>query len=197
MSDFGPQELLNCYAQGVFPMADSRDDPSLYLLDPEERGIIPLDGLMVSTSLRKSMRKTPFDIRINHDFLATVHMCAEQTVERDNTWINDGIIDLYGHLHTAGYAHSVECYEGERLVGGLYGVSLGGAFFGESMVSRRTNASKIALVKLVERLNARGFVLLDTQFMTEHLRSLGGIEITRAQYKQRLNQALTLECEFD
>jgi len=197
MDRFGPEELLDCYARGVFPMADSRDDPRIFLLDPDERGIIPLGGLHISKSLRKTLRKAPFEVRINHDFLGTVALCAEETPQRDNTWINEGIVMLYGYLHEMGHAHSVECYEGETLIGGLYGVSLGGAFFGESMFSRRTDASKIALVALVERLNARGYTLLDTQFMTDHLRSLGGIEISRADYQAHLKKALPLDCRFD
>ena len=197
MDRFGPQELLDCYARGVFPMADSRDDPRIFLLDPDERGIIPLDGLHISKSLRKTIRKSPFDIRINFNFLGTVNSCAEETPKRDNTWINEGIVMLYGYLHEMGHAHSIECYEGDELIGGLYGVSLGGAFFGESMFSRRTDASKIALVTLVERLNARGYTLLDTQFMTDHLRTMGGIEISRADYQARLKNALLLNCRFD
>lgn len=197
MDRFGPDELLECYARGVFPMADSRDDPRIFLLDPDERGIIPLESLHVSKSLRKTLRKEPFEIRTNHDFLGTVTLCAEETPERDNTWINEGIVMLYSYLHEMGHAHSVECYEDDALIGGLYGVSLGGAFFGESMFSRRTDASKIALVSLVERLSARGYALLDTQFMTDHLRSLGGIEISRAEYQTRLKTALTLNCKFD
>lgn len=196
MKGFGAQDLLGCYARGVFPMADSRDDPRIFLLDPDERGVIPLEGFHISRSLAKAIKKSPFDIRINHDFLATVALCAQSQPGRENTWINDGIISLYSQLHEIGHAHSVECYEGDDLIGGLYGVSLGGAFFGESMFSRRTNASKIALAHLVERLKSRGFVLLDTQFITDHLRTLGAVEISRDEYRERLAAALSVEASF-
>ena len=177
-------------------MADSRDDPRIFLLDPDERGVIPLDQFHISRSLAKAIKKAPFDIRINHDFLTTVALCAQSQPGRENTWINDGIISLYSQLHEIGHAHSVECYEGDDLIGGLYGVSLGGAFFGESMFSRRTNASKIALAHLVERLKARGFVLLDTQFITDHLRTMGAVEISRDAYQERLAEALLVEASF-
>lgn len=196
MKGFGVYDLLECYARGVFPMADSRDDPRIFLLDPDERGIIPLDGLHISRSLRKTLARAPFDVQINTDFLGVVKMCASEAPGRDNTWINDGIINLYGQLHEVGHAHSVECYEGEDLIGGLYGVSLGGAFFGESMFSHRTDASKIALVHLVERLRARGFALLDTQFITDHLRRMGAVEISREQYHARLASAIEIEASF-
>ena len=196
MNRFGPDELLNCYARGVFPMADSRDDPSLFLLDPEARGVLPLDGLHISKSLKKTLRKAPFDIRINSDFIGTVLKCAEPTPGRENTWINDVILNLYAQLHDMGHAHSVECWKGDDLVGGLYGVTLGGAFFGESMFSRETDASKVALVRLVERLNDRGFKLLDAQFITDHLRTLGAIEISRADYHKRLEAALSVDAKF-
>jgi len=196
MTQFGPEELLSCYARGVFPMADSRDDPSLFLLDPEARGVFPLDNLHVSRSLKKTLRKAPFDVRINADFMGTVLMCAEPAPGRENTWINDAILSLYDQLHAMGHAHSVECYKDGALVGGLYGVTLGGAFFGESMFSRATDASKVALVHLVERLNARGFTLLDAQFITDHLRTLGAIEISRAEYHQRLDAALAVQTSF-
>ncbi len=196
MTRFGPEELLSCYARGVFPMADSRDDPNLFLLDPEARGLFPLDNLHVSRSLKKTLRKAPFDVRINFDFMGTVLMCAEPAPGRENTWINDAILSLYDQLHAMGHAHSVECYKDGALVGGLYGVTLGGAFFGESMFSRATDASKVALVHLVERLNARGFTLLDAQFITDHLRTLGAIEISRAEYHQRLDAALAVKASF-
>ena len=194
---FDAQALLGCYARGVFPMAQSRDDPSLFLLDPDERGILPLDGLHISRSLRKSLRRSDYQIRINRDFAATVRACAAPAPGREDTWINPAIEHLYGELHQAGHAHSVEVYSpDDHLVGGLYGVTLGGAFFGESMFSRRTDASKIALVHLVERLNARGFVLLDMQFLTPHLATLGGVEIPREDYLARLEVALGIEADF-
>ena len=197
MNRFGPDELLSCYARGVFPMADSRYDPSIFLLDPDMRGVVPLAGLHISRSLRKTLRKAPFQVRINHDFIGTVLMCAQATKGRENTWINDSIISLYAALHERGHAHSVECYQDDKFAGGLYGVSLGGAFFGESMFSRATDASKVALVHLVERLNARGFALLDTQFITDHLRTLGAVEISRAEYHRQLRAALKLTATFD
>lgn len=178
-------------------MADSRDDPDIFLLDPEARGIIPLDGLHISKSLKKTLRKTPFEVRVNSDFMGTVLMCAQAAPDRENTWINDVILNLYAQLHEMGHAHSVECHKDGAMVGGLYGVTLGGAFFGESMFSRATDASKIALVHLVERLNTRGFKLLDAQFITDHLRTLGAIEISRADYHVRLEAALKVTARFD
>jgi len=190
MQRFGPEELLECYKRGVFPMADSRDDPRIFLLDPETRGILPLDGLHVSRSLKKFMRKTPFRVSFNTAFPQVIAKCAEMAPDRDNTWINEGIELLYSHLHVIGNAHSVEVWDDDILVGGLYGVSVGSAFFGESMFSRRTNASKVALVHLVEHLNACGFTLLDTQFITDHLQTMGAIEISRENYKALLKVAI-------
>ena len=193
---FGPTQLLACYARGVFPMADSRDDPRIYLLDPDERGIIPLDGLHISRSLAKRIKRQDYDVKINADFDGTLMDCAAPAPGRENTWINESIAQLYSHLHRSGNAHSVETYKDGKRVGGLYGVSLGGAFFGESMFSTATDASKVALAALVDRLNERGFVLLDTQFMTDHLRSLGGIEITREEYQEKLGAALKINADF-
>ena len=196
MDEFDSHHLLNCYARGVFPMADSADDPSIFLLDPDQRGIIPLDGLKISKSLRKTLRKAGFETRFNSCFSKVLSLCAEHAPGRESTWINEGIKTLYGQLHDIGYAHSVEVFHNEELIGGLYGVSLGTAFFGESMFSRKTDASKVALVKLVERLNAQGFTLLDTQFITDHLRSLGGIEISREAYHMMLSDAIKGEAQF-
>lgn len=193
---FGPTQLLACYARGVFPMADSRDDPNIYLLDPDERGIIPLNGLHISRSLAKRIKRQDYEVKFNLDFDGTLMDCAKPAPGRENTWINDSIAQLYSALHRRGNAHSVETYKDGKRVGGLYGVSLGGAFFGESMFSTETDASKVALAALVDRLNARGFVLLDTQFMTDHLRSLGGIEITRDSYQEKLKAALKVNAEF-
>lgn len=193
---FGPTQLLACYARGVFPMADSRDDPRIYLLDPNDRGIIPLDGLHISRSLAKRIKRQDYEVKFNVDFDGTLMDCAEPAPGRENTWINESIAQLYSHLHRSGNAHSVETYKDGKRVGGLYGVSLGGAFFGESMFSTATDASKVALAALVERLNERGYALLDTQFMTDHLRSLGGIEITRDEYRDRLKDALKINAEF-
>lgn len=194
MSGFGPDELIACYRRGVFPMSDSRDAESLYLMEPEERAIFPIETFTPSKSMRKFARKTPLTVTINHAFPEMIAACADL---RDETWISYGIEWLYGILHSRGVAHSVEVWEGEILVGGLYGVSQGGAFFGESMFSTRTNASKLALMHLIERLRARGFVLLDAQFMTDHLATLGAIEIPKTAYQKRLTHALLIETSFD
>ena len=195
---FDADLLLTCYARGVFPMAQSRDDPSLFLLDPDERGILPLDGLHISRSLQKTLRRGDYRIAINQDFTGTVRACAEPTPGREDTWINAPIRHLYGELHAKGHAHSVEVRDTDtdKLIGGLYGVSLGGAFFGESMFSRRTDMSKVALVHLVERLNARRFELLDMQFLTPHLASLGGVEIGREAYQALLASAVAVNTSF-
>ena len=196
MKQFGPNELLDCYRRGVFPMANSRDDPRVFLLDPDERGIIPLDALHVSRSLKKFMKSMPFTVTFDAAFSEVISKCAEAALDRENTWINDGIEYLYGRLHSMGHAHSVEVWENRELVGGLYGVSIGGAFFGESMFSRRTNASKVALVYLVKRINAAGYRLLDTQFITDHLKTMGAIEISRNEYHALLRDALEVSTSF-
>lgn len=190
MRVFGTAELLDCYARGVFPMADSRDDPRIYLLDPDERGVLPLDGLHVSKRLKRKVKQQPYRITFDTAFQRVVEACATSAPGREETWINDGIFGLYSELRRDGYAHSIEAWQGDELVGGLYGVSLGRAFFGESMFSWATDASKIALVYLVARLKAGGYTLLDTQFTTDHLETLGVITITRAQYHERLAKAL-------
>lgn len=182
--------LLRAYSAGLFPMADSADDPELFWVEPEIRGIIPLDDFHVSKSLAKAIRKKPFDIRFNTAFEAVMAGCAAAAADRPSTWINATIRKLYTELHQIGHAHSVEAWEGKELVGGLYGVSLGAAFFGESMFSRRTNASKICLVHLVERLKASGFVLLDTQFTTEHLKTFGAIDVPKQDYAKMLDLAV-------
>lgn len=187
-----PETLLRGYAAGIFPMSEGRDDPEIFWVDPRRRGVMPLDGFHISRSLAKHIAKEPFEIRINSAFDAVVTGCAE----REETWINAPIATLYGALHRAGYAHALEVWEGKTLVGGVYGVTLGTAFFGESMFSRRTNASKIALAYLVHRLRAGGFTLFDTQFVTPHLTSLGAVEIPRAQYHAQLSQALAKEADF-
>ncbi len=185
-----PEILLRAYSIGLFPMAESADDPEIFWVEPELRGIIPLDTFHVSRSLAKRIRQNPFDIRFDTDFEAVIAACAEQTSERPSTWINDTIRSLYSTLHHIGHAHSVEAWEGDTLVGGLYGVSLGSAFFGESMFSRRTDASKICLVYLVERLRERGFTLLDTQFTTEHLKTFGAIDMPKDAYAAMLEKAM-------
>ncbi|MBW9057391.1 leucyl/phenylalanyl-tRNA--protein transferase [Agrobacterium pusense] len=182
--------LLRAYSAGLFPMADSADDPELFWVEPEVRGIIPLNSFHISKSLAKAMRKKPFDIRFNTAFEAVMAGCAAEAPDRPSTWINATIRRLYSELHQIGHAHSVEAWEGKELVGGLYGVSLGAAFFGESMFSRRTNASKICLVHLVERLKAGGFVLLDTQFTTEHLKTFGAIDVPKLEYAKMLDVAV-------
>lgn len=182
--------LLRAYSAGLFPMADSADDPELFWVEPEIRGIIPLNDFHVSKSLAKAMRKNPFDIRFDTAFEAVMAGCAAEAPDRPSTWINATIRKLYTELHQIGHAHSVEAWEGDELVGGLYGVSLGAAFFGESMFSRRTNASKICLVHLVERLRASGFVLLDTQFTTEHLKTFGAIDVPKLEYAKMLDLAV-------
>lgn len=191
-----PHRLLRCYATGRFPMADGRHDPVVYLVDPERRGILPLDGLHVPRSLKKVIRRGGFEIRIDADVPAVIEACAEATPERPSTWLNDALIALYGELAAMGHVHSVETWRDGRRVGGLYGVVLGSAFFGESMFSRVPDASKVALVELVARLRAGGFTLLDTQFVTDHLRRFGAIEIPRAAYLLRLKAALARPAVF-
>lgn len=188
-----PELLLRAYSIGLFPMSDSADDPELFWVEPDIRGILPLDDFHVSKSLAKAIRQKPFDIRFDTVFDAVVAKCAEAADDRPSTWINQQIRELYGALHRLGHAHSVEAWEGDELVGGLYGVSLGSAFFGESMFSRRTNASKICLVYLVERLKDRGFTLLDTQFTTEHLKTFGAVDIPKAAYGVLLERAMVGE----
>jgi len=190
---FGPNDLIACYRRGVFPMADTREDDFFHLVEPRKRGIIPLDGLHISRSMKKFRRKTHLRVTLNQDFGAVIRTCADT---RDGTWISYGIEGLYTMLHWRGEAHSVEVWDDETLIGGLYGVTQGGAFFGESMFSHQTNASKLALIHLVEHLNSRGFVLLDAQFQTKHLASLGAIEITQATYLERLKSALKIETSF-
>lgn len=172
-------------------MADGREG-EIRWYSPEQRGIIPLHDLKVSRSLRQTLRKKMFAVRINTNFEATMRACAD----RDDVWISETIVQSYLQLHRLGYAHSVECWNNEKLVGGLYGVTIGGAFFGESMFSRLADASKVALVYLVKRLNERGFVLLDTQYSNPHLLTLGCIEIPQSEYVQQLQKAIQLDCHF-
>ncbi len=187
-----PELLLQAYTIGVFPMGDEGSDASLYWVDPHMRGIIPLDGLHVSRSLRKTILKGGYEVRVDYDFRGTMQDCAA----RDETWINDTILDLYGVLHARGFAHSVEVWRGNIRIGGLYGVSIGAAFFGESMFSTERDASKIALVYLIARLRSGGYNLLDTQFTTPHLISLGAREISRATYQKRLSEAIMKPANF-
>jgi leucyl/phenylalanyl-tRNA--protein transferase len=193
---FTAQDLIACYRRGVFPMADSRHDEGVFLIDPQRRGVLPLDGLHVSRRLGRTVRAEPFEIRIDTAFPDVVAACAAPGPDREDTWINPAIEELYADLFDRGLAHSVECWRDGRLVGGLYGVALGAAFFGESMFSRERDASKVALVHLVARLIAGGYRLLDCQFVTEHLTQFGVVEIPRAEYHRRLAAALESEGEF-
>ena len=191
-----PEILVRAYAAGIFPMADSADDPELFWVDPTRRGIIPLDAFHVPRRLARLLRQHRFAIRCDTAFTAVMQNCAEASEMRPSTWINDEIVRLYAALFAHGAAHSVECWRDGRLVGGLYGVSLGAAFFGESMFSAETDASKVALVHLVARLRLCGFRLLDTQFLTPHLARFGGIEISRKHYHRLLAEALTYRAVF-
>ena len=185
-----PQLLLAAYAQGLFPMGERRDDPALYWVSPELRGVLPLDGFHVPRRLARTVRSGHFTVTSNVCFAAVMEACAAPAPGREQSWINDEILRLYCALHASGHAHSVECWQDGALVGGLYGVQLGGAFFGESMFSRARDASKVALVHLVEGLIRGGFTLLDTQFLTAHLASFGAVEIPRDEYLLELQAAM-------
>jgi leucyl/phenylalanyl-tRNA---protein transferase len=189
-SEITPQVLLRAYACGIFPMAESADDPTLFWVEPEMRGVIPLDGFRISSRLARTVRSDSFTVTVNGAFKAVIAGCAAPQEGREDTWINKRIRDLYCGLHALGHGHSVEAWQDGDLVGGLYGVSLGRAFFGESMFHRTRDASKVALVHLVARLIAGGFELLDAQYVTEHLRSFGAIEIPRRRYTALLDRAL-------
>ncbi len=191
-----PELLIRAYAAGIFPMAESRKARHVFWIDPKVRGILPLDGVHVPRSLRKVIRRRPFDVRCDTEFDAVIRGCAQPADGRRDTWINEEILRAYSELHKLGFAHSVECWRDDRLVGGLYGVSLGGAFFGESMFSEERDASKVALVHLVARLRFGGFVLLDVQFVTDHLARFGTIEISARDYHDRLEKALKLQARF-
>ena len=188
--------LLKAYASGVFPMADSADDPEVFWVRPESRGVIPLDGFHVPRSLAKVVRQGRFEISFDRDFASVVDACAESREVRRSTWINGPIREAYAKLFEIGHCHTVEARREGQLIGGLYGVSLGRAFFGESMFSRETDASKVCLVHLIERLRERGFVLLDTQFTTEHLKRFGAVDVPRRRYERMLEEALTGEAVF-
>jgi leucyl/phenylalanyl-tRNA--protein transferase len=194
--DFTLDDLIDSYRNGIFPMSDARDDDYLFLVDPPKRGILPLDGFHIPSRLRRTVRTTPFEVRVDTAFSQVIELCAESADDRPNTWISHPIQHLYQALFARGLAHSIEVWHEDRLVGGLYGVAIGGAFFGESMVSRATDASKIALVHLLARLVSGGYALLDCQFQTDHLKQFGTVEIDRADYHVRLKQALTLEGDF-
>lgn len=189
--------ILRAYRAGIFPMAEDAASPDLFWVAPEKRGILPLDGFHMSRSLRKAIRNAPYTLRTDSDFPGVIKGCATAGTDRESTWINATIVRLYGELFARGICHTVEVWDGDELVGGLYGLSIGAAFFGESMFHRRTDASKIALAHLVARLRAGGYTLLDTQFITEHLRSMGGIEVPRETYERLLGEALALEGDFN
>ena len=194
--ELSPDLIIRAYRAGIFPMAEDAASDDLFWVSPQQRGILPLDEFHVSRSLRKRLRTHRFSISVDTDFAAVIEGCATAGSERSSTWINPAIRSLYGQLFARGVCHTVEVRDGDELVGGLYGLSIGAAFFGESMFHRRTDASKIALAHLVERLRAGGYRLCDTQFVTEHLRSLGGIEIPREEYELRLAAALTENGDF-
>ncbi|WP_420961789.1 leucyl/phenylalanyl-tRNA--protein transferase [Brucella sp. IR073] len=191
-----PDLLLRAYASGVFPMAEDADDPEVFWVRPQKRGIIPLDNFHVPKSLRKVIRQGRFEIRLDTDFEGVIEGCAGGTGKRARTWINQPIREVYTALFKRGHCHTVEAWREGQLVGGLYGVTLGKAFFGESMFSRETDASKVCLVHLIEHLNARGFTLLDTQFTTQHLERFGAIEVPRKRYERMLEEALSGMVEF-
>src|SRR5450755_3494270 len=191
-----PEVLLKAYACGIFPMAECADDPALYWIEPDMRGIIPIEEFHVPVRLARTVRASPFTVFIDRDFDAVVDGCAESKPDRARTWINERIRKIYRSLFDHGHCHSVEVYDGDDLVGGLYGVTLGRAFFGESMFHRARDASKVALVHLVARLSAGGFKLLDTQFVTDHLKTFGAFEVPRRQYHKLLEAALNGEGDF-
>ncbi len=194
--EISPRTLLKAYACGIFPMAESADDPTLYWIEPEARGVLPLDAIRVPKRLARTIRQEKFEVRIDSDFEGVIAGCAEPRPGRASTWINRQIFDLYAELFEMGHCHTVETWLDGRLVGGLYGVHLNGAFFGESMFSTERDASKVALIYLAARLKHGGFKLLDTQFVTEHLTQFGVIEISRNEFHKRLAAALEYRCSF-
>src|SRR6478735_2769157 len=191
-----PEILLRAYAAGIFPMAEDANDPTLFWVEPRERGIIPLRGFHISKRLARTVRSDMFEVRIDEDFDAVIAGCAAPDFDREKTWISGRIRRLYGELFDAGFCHTVEVYRDNRLVGGLYGVRLQGAFFGESMFHKERDASKIALVHLVARLRKGGFTLLDTQFVTPHLAQFGASEVPRREYRQLLRAAIDRPADF-
>tara|TARA_B100001013_G_scaffold130733_1_gene76327 strand:+ start:421 stop:1068 length:648 start_codon:yes stop_codon:yes gene_type:complete len=191
------QTILKGYSLGVFPMSESFDDPKIYWINPKKRGIIPIKDFKISKSLKKEIKKNKFKITINKNFNKVITNCAKKTKNRPKTWINKKIIDSYSNLHEIGHAHSIEAWFQNKLVGGLYGVSLGSAFFGESMFSTMSNASKICLVYLIANLNKKGFTLLDTQFVNPYLKKLGAIEISRKKYLKILGNSLKKNIDFN
>lgn len=196
MNRLTPDMLLRAYAYGIFPMAEGRSDPAVHWIEPERRGIIPIDRCHVPRRLRRTVRKAVYDVRCDSDFAAVIRGCADSVPGRQDTWINRSIENLHTRLHEIGFAHSVEAWQDGELVGGLYGIALGGAFFGESMFSCARDASKVALVHLIARLRHGNFRLLDAQFVTEHLAQFGAIEIERDEYRERLAAALGVPAQF-
>ena len=191
-----PELLLEAYRHGLFPMAEDRHDSQLYWIEPELRGVLPLDAVHISKRLARKVRADVFEIRINSAFTDVIEGCATPAPGRWTTWINDDIVELYGRLHEMGHVHTVEAWQGHKLVGGLYGVAIGAAFFGESMFSHETDASKVALIHLIARLCEGDYRLLDTQFVTKHLSRFGAIELSRELYRARLTDALAHEANF-
>ncbi len=196
MHRFTADDLIECYRRGVFPMAEARKDDEIFLVDPARRGVVPLTGFHVPHRLARTVRREPFEVRVDTAFAAVVEACAAPAEGRTETWINGPIERLYAELFARGYCHTVECWRGDEMVGGLYGVSIGAAFFGESMFSTARDASKVALVHLVGRLIVGGYKLLDAQFITEHLTQFGTEEIDRQDYRKRLKAALALESDY-
>lgn len=195
-SRLSPELVLRAYACGIFPMAESRGRSGVFWVDPEVRGVLPLDAFHVSRSLARKVRRRVFDITCDSAFGTVIRACAEAARGRPDTWINDDIIEAYCELHRSGFAHSVEAWQDGRLAGGIYGVALGGAFFGESMFSAATDASKVALVHLVARLKAGGFRLFDVQFVTQHLKQFGVEEVPARRFQERLDEALSVKARF-
>ena len=191
------ETILKSYSLGIFPMSESFDDPNLYWINPKKRGVIPINDFKISKNLRKEIKKKKFLITINKDFNGVIKNCAKKTENRPSTWINKEIIKLYSNLHKIGHAHSIEAWHQDKLVGGLYGVSLGSAFFGESMFSIMSNSSKICLVYLIANLKIKKFTLLDTQFVNPHLKKLGAIEISRKKYLKMLGSSLKKSANFN
>jgi leucyl/phenylalanyl-tRNA--protein transferase len=191
-----PELILRAYQAGIFPMAEDAASDDLFWVSPQMRGVIPLEAAHFSRTLRKTLRTHPYAVRVDTDFDAVIHGCATSGTDRDTTWINAAIRKQYGELFHRGYVHTVEVWDGPDLVGGLYGVSIGAAFFGESMFHRKTDCSKIAMAHLIERLHTGGYRLLDTQFVTDHLKTFGGIEIPREDYELRLADALAHEADW-
>ncbi|MBN9304437.1 MAG: leucyl/phenylalanyl-tRNA--protein transferase [Devosia sp. 67-54] len=194
--DLTPGLILRAYQAGIFPMAEDASSDDLFWVSPQRRGVIPLEAAHISRSLRKTLKHNPYSVRIDTDFEAVIEGCATAGTDRDSTWINAAIRRLYGELFRRGFVHTVEVWDGADLVGGLYGVSIGAAFFGESMFHRKTDCSKIAMAHLLGRLKAGGYRLLDTQFITDHLRTFGGIEIAREDYELRLADALKHDADW-